>query len=129
MRMRRKFTLFLLIAVIGYIQLSAQTLDPKFVSTDGAVNAIVQSGDSVYIGGNFFTLGLGARGLARFTPGSTKPDVSFPQLSPNSNIQAMEADGNGGFYLSGYFTAYNNNPIEPTAIIHILSNGSLDPSF
>lgn len=127
--MKRKLLLFLLATAYCYVQISAQTLDPKFVSADGRVNAVLQSGDSVYIGGDFHTLGIGVKGIARFKPGNTNPDPGFPQLDGNSGAQAITSDENGGFYLSGFFNSFNGNPIEPTAVIHILANGSLDPNF
>lgn len=127
--MIRKILLFLLATAYCCGQISAQTLDKKIASTNGPVHVTLQSGDTVYIGGSFSQLGTNVRGLARFKPGSAKPDSAFPFLGNNCYVYAMESDGNGGFYLGGYFDMYNGNSITPTAIIHVLNNGVLDKDF
>ena len=110
--------------------LNAQTLDKRFVTTNGAVRAIIQKGDTAFIGGDFTQLGMQSRGIAMFTPGETKPDINFPQLGINSTVNAMENDGHKGFYLAGNFTNFNGTIITThSRILHILSSGSLDPLF
>ena len=110
--------------------LMAQTLDKRFPSTDGAVNATLVSGDTVYIGGDFTYVFTPARGLARFSAGNVKPDVTYPQLGGSYTVQAAEPDGNGGLYLGGYFDSYNGMALpNPTAVIHLLPDGKLDPAF
>jgi hypothetical protein len=123
-------TLLLCLAIIGCGQLSSQTLDKKFASTDGKVYASVQNGDTVYIGGDFTQVGIGKKGLAKFNAGSDKPDINFPELGGADKVNAMEPDGSGGFYLGGYFDSYDGLRFDTaTAIIHVLSNGKIDPSF
>jgi len=68
---------------IFFAQVQAQTLDKKFASTNGQVYATLQSGDSVYIGGSFTQVGLGAKGLARFKPGNTKTRRYISGVKPN----------------------------------------------
>ncbi|MEO8711525.1 MAG: T9SS type A sorting domain-containing protein [Parafilimonas sp.] len=110
--------------------LTAQTLDKSFVTTNNAVRATLQNGDTVFIGGDFTQVGMQSRGIAKFTPGNTVPDTNFPQLSANNTVNATEPDGNNGFYVAGSFTNFNGTPISNnTKILHVLSNGSLDASF
>ncbi len=123
--------IYFLCALVLYAGMyaGAQTLDRKFASTNGQVNAIVQQGDSVYIGGSFSQVGIGAKRLARFLPGNARPDITFPEISNSNTINCMEPDGSGGAYLAGYFDNYDGTAITPTEVIHILSDGSLDISF
>lgn len=110
------------------VQITAQTLDKKFASTNGPVYAIAQQGDTAYIGGAFTQIGIGAKGLAAFSPGSTKPDVKFPEIGYGTTY-CSEPDGNGGFYLGGFYSNFNGEEILPTSIIHVLSDQTLDPAF
>ena len=110
--------------------LTAQTLDKRFVTTNNAVRATLQKGDTVFIGGDFTQVGMQARGIAKFTPGNTVPDTNFPQLSANNIVNATEPDGSNGFYVAGSFTNFNGIPItNNTKILHVLNDGSIDPSF
>jgi hypothetical protein len=110
--------------------LTAQTLDKRFVTTNNAVRATLQKGDTVFIGGDFTQVGMQARGIAKFTPGNTAPDINFPQLGANNIVNATEPDGNNGFYVAGSFTNFNGTSItNSTKILHVLSDGSIDPSF
>ncbi len=122
--------LLLLIAVVCYCkQLSAQTLDTKFATADGPVYSTLQNGDTVYIGGSFSQVGIDRKKLARFKPGSITPDQDFPGFGEyGSTVSAIESDSAGGFYLAGNFYDFNGTSID-ASIIHVLSNGSLDPNF
>jgi hypothetical protein len=128
--MTKKLLLILTTAFLSLNFLSAQTLNKSFVTTNGAVRAIVQQGDTVYIGGDFTQVGMQSRGIARFNPGNTKPDINFPQLGANNTVNAIENDGNGGFYIAGNFINFNGTLItNHSKILHILNNGSIDASF
>ncbi len=127
--MKVKILLSTLALLCLIVQMNAQTLDKKFASTNAPVFATLQSGDTAYIGGSFTQVGVGTKGLARFSPGNTKPDVNFPQLGGTDYCYSVAPDGSGGTYLGGYFNTYNGNPITPTAVLHILSDGSMDPGF
>jgi hypothetical protein len=107
----------------------SQVLDKKFVCTNGYVNAIAQNDSTVYIGGAFTQVGLSMAGIARFNAGSNTPDANFSKLSGNDRVDASESDGAGGVYLAGYFDNYDGHAIAHSAIIHVLSNDSLDHSF
>ena len=129
--MKKNTFLLLLAAWLCQINgLQAQTIDRRYPSTDGAVNATLVSGDTAYIGGSFTSVFRPANNTARFAPGSTVPDATFSQLGTGCTVNASESDGSGGMYLAGYFDSYNGVTLpQPTAVIHILQSGSLDPSF
>lgn len=125
-----KQKILLLFCVLLCIAAQAQTLIKKMVVPDAQVNATVQAGDTVYLGGNFSSLFSPTRGVARFSPGTPKADVDFPQLAGSDYVQAAEPDGTGGFYVAGYFDNFNGAALaKTTAILHILANGQLDAAF
>lgn len=114
-------------------QLHAQTLDKKFASiginTNGTVSSIVQKDNIVYVGGDFTQVGIGKKNLVRFNHGSDKPFQNFPELGGDDYVNAMEPDGNSGFYLAGYFNSFNGNPITETNIVHVKNDCTLDKDF
>lgn len=93
---------FLLLLIFISGQVTAQTIDRSVFTTNGSVNASVQSGNTLYVGGSFTQMGYGVKKFARYSPGNTKPDFTFPQLDNSSTLYAVEPDGNGGYYLGGY---------------------------
>ncbi len=128
--MRKKLLWCSLAAFYVGNSLMAQTLDRSYPTTNGAVRVIVQKNDTAYLGGEFTQLGLQAKGIARFVPGNTVPDNIFPQIGANSKVTCVESDSNGGFYVAGSFQNFNGTPItNNTKILHILSNGTIDPNF
>jgi hypothetical protein len=131
--MNPKFPLSTLLVFFGVCSvLVAQTINRNIFTTDGPVNTTAQKGDTLYIGGQFSQLGYGARSLVRYSPNSIKPDTTFTQLERLTTVNAVEPDGNGGYYLAGYFPSYNGVKLESgnsMAVIHILSDNSLDPGF
>lgn len=106
---------------------SAQTLDTRFVTTDAAVSSTAVKGDTLFLGGGFKLVGPSHQGFAKFTRGSKVPDENFPVFSGTINM--IESDGNGGLYLAGMFTNYNNTPLDGAGILHIMPDYSLDTSF
>src|SRR6478752_3614536 len=100
------FAFFILCSIC--LHLNAQTEIKKFIGTNGPVNAIMQNGDTTYIGGSFSRIGMNVKGLARFKPGSNAPDIDFPELGGTSTISAIASDGQGGSYLAGHFNTFDN---------------------
>ncbi len=95
--------------------------------TNGSVDTVVDSGGVTYIGGSFSEVG------PRTGPGvaidaTTGNDSGFAQVSGGSSmVDAVAGDGSGGFYVGGDFTHVGG--IARHDLAHILSNGSVDPSF
>ena len=81
--------------MIPVFLLKAQTIDRKFYTTNSTVRTSVQSGNTLYLGGDFTQLGIQANRLARINSGNTKPDITFPLTRPeksclvNSNNPAI----------------------------------------
>src|SRR5450755_2809095 len=102
---------------------------------DGTVNAIVRSGDTVYIGGQFSRVGpRTGPGVEVALDGSRNaglPEISGsgPTYSGGSTtgLRAVISDGAGGWYISGIFSHVGGIP--RTNVAHILVDHSIDPAF
>jgi hypothetical protein len=131
--MNPKLTLLALFVLFNLCSaLLAQTINRNIFTTNGPVNATAQKGDTLYIGGSFSQLGYGARSLVRYFSKGTKPDFTFTELERYTNINAVEPDGNGGYYLAGNIPSYYGVKLEngnSMAVIHIHADNSLDPDF
>jgi len=103
--------------------------------TNGPVQAIVRSGDTIYIGGRFDRVGpRTGPGVEVALNGSQNPGL--PEISgagPSSivgsggSLSAVAADGSGGWYIGGLFTHVGGVP--RTNLAHIRADHSVDPSF
>jgi trimeric autotransporter adhesin len=74
---------------------------------DGQINAMVQVGCTLYVGGNFKFIG-GRRGhghLIKADNGSLHPVVNPPVVQ--GRVLASVSDGAGGFFIAGNFTRVN----------------------
>lgn len=97
----------------------------------GPVNAVARLGDVIYIGGGF----RGVAPEANVAAGVLSADASTGALleAPllNGNVNVIEPDGAGGFYLGGNFLdAKVNGAMQlQVRLAHVLANGSLDPAF
>src|SRR4051812_24000507 len=111
--MNPKLTLLALFVLFNLCSaLLAQTINRNIFTTNGPVNATAQKGDTLYIGGSFTQLGYGARSLVRYFSKGTKPDFTFTELERYTNINAVEPDGNGGYYLAGNIPSYYGVKLE-----------------
>ena len=105
-----------IVLVVAMTALTGGQLAPRVVSaavpdapvstawvTNGAVNAIVATGSTVYIAGDFTHVGppTGNGGALSTTTGS--PDLAWPAVS--GRIYAVVPDGTGGWYIGGDFTS------------------------
>src|SRR6202040_573362 len=103
--------------------------------TNGPVQAVVRSGDTIYIGGRFDRVG------PRTGPGvevalNGSQNAGLPEISgagPSSilgsggSLSAVASDGSGGWYIGGLFTHVGGVP--RTNLAHIRADHSVDPSF
>ena len=102
---------------------------------NGPVQAVVRSGDTIYIGGHFDRVGpRTGPGVQVALDGSQ--DAGLPEISgagPSSivgsggSLSAVAADGSGGWYVGGLFTHVGGVP--RTNLAHIRADHSVDPSF
>jgi hypothetical protein len=112
----------------------ASTPDRTFV-TNGPVQAIVRSGDTIYIGGRFDRVGpRTGPGVEVALDGSQNPGLPEISGAGSSSIvgsggllSAVAADGSGGWYIGGLFTHVGGIP--RTNLAHIRADRSVDPSF
>src|SRR4051812_36883435 len=85
---------------------SAQTPISGFYVANNAVRTIVQSGNTIYIGGDFTAVGpnLYYGSSLDATTGFGNPSFALP----NGIVYAVVPDGSGGWYIGGNFTRVGN---------------------
>ena len=104
------------------------TPDQGVVVTNGPVNAIVQAGGKTYLGGDFTLVGTRTGGgVALPATGSVSgPPLSFPEVV-GGDVNAVVADGFGGWYLGGSFSSVGG--YSRSRIAHVCADGSVDQTF
>src|SRR4030042_6734797 len=96
----------------------------QFWITNGIVNKVLPAGDVTYIAGDFSMVGP-ANGLGVPVDATTgSPVATCPEV--NNLIRDAIADGSGGWFIGGYFTAVGGQT--RNYIAHILADGSVDPA-
>lgn len=102
------------------------TPEPTY-ATDGPVDAVVRSVDTIYLGGSFTRVGPPTGPLASIDlAGAIAPAI--PTVAgAGALVDAIAPDGSGGFYIGGDFTSVGGAPHKNLA--HIRADGSLDPSW
>lgn len=93
-------------------------------AVEGDVFAIASHGDTTYLGGGFTYVGPRTGGAVALAE-SDAALRSFPEV--NGTVQAVEPDGNGGWYVGGGFTHVGG--VARLNVAHVLPNGSVDPAF
>jgi hypothetical protein len=89
------------------------------------VNAIVKIGCTLYVGGNFSSVGDAyAYGISLDSLTGKAPD-GFTYEEINDYVYAAVSDGNGGWYIGGSFTQIG--PYTRNRLAHILANGEISP--
>ena len=95
--------------------------------TNGNVQAVVRSGDTIYIGGLFNRVGpRTGPGVELALDGSQI--AGLPEVSGgDGTLQAVASDGSGGWYIGGLFTHVGG--VARNNIAHIRADHSVDPAF
>jgi len=98
---------------------------------NGNINAVeLGVGGTRYLGGSFTSVGV-------FTGKAAPVDIvtgklttgNFPSFEGNGGfVQAIEPDGQGGWYVGGSFTG-NVDGVSYNGLVHILADGKVDESF
>ena len=122
--------LILASAVIAFVAMlgmaaaaQAQAVDTRFWVTDGNINATVQSGDTLYLGGNFTYVGPNTGSGTSLSLITGAPVTNSPRV--DGQVLAVASDGAGGWYLGGQFTKVGG--VARQHLAHLLADQSLDP--
>ncbi len=98
--------------------------DSQLWVTNGTVNATAVSGNTLYLGGDFTSVGpLTGSGAALDAAGA--PDLALPVA--NGQIFAVVPDGAGGWYIGGSFSTVDGQPRNNLA--HIYPDKTLDSAW
>ena len=100
----------------------SDTCNQNMWVTNGPVYAIAPAGNKVYIGGQFTQVGPYTGGGVPINSSTGTPVPVFPKI--NGTVNAVCADGNGGWIVGGRFTSVGG--VARNNIAHILSGGSVD---
>lgn len=101
---------------------NAQVVDPNFWIADGAVRAWARVSDTLYIGGDFTYVGPPTGAFAALDSASGAPLPGWPRVT--GTVQCAAADGAGGWYIGGRFTAVGG--VARRNLAHLRGDGSLD---
>ncbi|HEX7516836.1 MAG TPA: hypothetical protein VF345_06060 [Chthoniobacterales bacterium] len=95
--------------------------------TDGGVNAVVRSGNTIYIGGLFNRVGPRTGPGVEFALNGSQ-NLGLPEVSGGTDtVNAVASDGSGGWYIGGLFTHVGG--VARRNIAHIRADHSVDPAF
>ena len=100
---------------------SAQQIDPDFWGTDGQVNAVAVSGNSVYVGGAFNSVAPVTGGGVPLSARTGTPVSAFPKV--DGFVYATVPDGMGGWFIGGWFRHVAGLPRDNIA--HVLADGTV----
>ena len=123
--LRAVFLLSALLFMAEQFSLS-QTLQKNFYSTDGFVNAIAASGDTVFIGGTFSYVGPSTGNAANIDASTGTVNTNFPAVA-GGDVYAVAPDNSGGWYLGGAFTHVGG--ITRNHFAHVNSDMSVDTNW
>jgi hypothetical protein len=98
-----------------------QTIDQNLWVTNGPVSSIARDRGTIYIGGNFTQVGPATGGWVAIDSSSGAAQQPYPMVA--GTVHAVAADGSGGWYLGGSFTAVRGEPRGNLA--HLDASGNL----
>jgi hypothetical protein len=104
--------------------LRAQVVDSTFscLELGARVFAIARTGNTIYIGGNFATVGPATGGGVPINLRTATPTPGYPRVA--GKVNAVVGDGSGGWYIGGLFAAVGGRPRANLA--HITAAGTVD---
>lgn len=124
-----RFIYALLAIIFGVSIVVAQNPTPAvtegWVVADGQVNTVFDDGNHVYVGGNYTQVGKSNTNGLQMDQTSGLP--LGKTLKSNGIINTAVADGSGGWFVGGTFTAING--VARQNLAHILPNGDVDPAW
>ncbi len=93
--------------------------------TNGSVRSVVSAGAVTYIAGNFSQVGPNTGNGVPINASSGAALATYPKV--NGQVNAVVADGSGGWYIGGGFTRVGG--LSRNRLAHILSDGSVDSAW
>ena len=96
--------------------------DPNFMVPNGSVNAMLVSGDTLYVGGSFSLVGPLTGSLVAFDDQTGERNATLPRF--DGMVTTLIPDGSGGWFVGGNFNAVEGTPRHNLA--HLLPSGDLD---
>jgi hypothetical protein len=102
---------------------AAQAVASDLWGVNGPVSAIARIDNTLYIGGDFTTVGPCTGGGAPIDRRTGAPIAGFARVT--GRVTAVLSDGAGGWFLGGHFTAVEGVPRQNLA--HVLADGSISP--
>ena len=99
-----KFCITILFALLLWCSNTAfsQTAFDSLYVTNGTVRAVAVSGNTIYLGGSFTSVGPNTGAGAAIGTVTGTFNSAFPKV--NGTIKAVAPDGSGGWYIGGDFT-------------------------
>ncbi|MBI5708721.1 MAG: PQQ-binding-like beta-propeller repeat protein [Candidatus Eisenbacteria bacterium] len=119
--LRRALSLLVatLLVPIAASRARSQAVDTTLWVTNGWVNTVLRSGNTLYIGGCFSRVGPHTGSGAVLERGSGALVGSFPRV--NGSVFSSAPDGKGGWYIGGSFWAVGG--LARARLAHILADG------
>jgi hypothetical protein len=99
----------------------AQTVREDFYITNGQVTAQALRGNTLYVGGSFSFVGSVTGAGVPVDAVSGVPEAGFPRV--NGTVMVVVADGSGGWFIGGQFTAVGGSTRSNLA--HVLPDNSV----
>lgn len=95
--------------------------DPNLLGANGAVFSMARSGNTLYIAGNFRSVGENSGGWVGLDGRTGEALRPYPKVAGYVNV--MVPDGSGGWYIGGEFTGVGGVP--RACLAQIRADGSL----
>ena len=102
---------------------AAELMDSNLWGVNGPVYTIERIDHTLYIGGDFTTVGPCTGGGVPIDRQTGAPVAGFARVT--GRVTAVVSDGAGGWFLGGHFTAVEGVPRHNLA--HVLADGSVAP--
>jgi len=124
-----KTTNALIISFLVFLSLGSmawvQNINDSLWVTNGQVNAIVTSGNTIYIGGAFTYVGPATGCGALLDTSTAQFDRALPRV--DGRIFAVTPDGIGGWYIGGDFSSVGG--VTRNNLAHIQADKTLDMNW
>jgi hypothetical protein len=101
----------------------AQSVREDFYVTDGGVEATALSGTTLYIGGNFGSVGPASGSGVPIDAATGAPVAGFPKVA--GTVNAVVPDGTGGYFIGGFFSGVGG--LARSNLAHVLADNTVSP--